>query len=137
MTKTLGQAACELVGIPFRLHGRDPVTGLDCVGVVAEALRRSGRTPVAPEGYSLRSMDVSRFFACAGRSGLILTDEGGDILLCRVNPLQRHLLVRADGGFVHAHAALGRVTFMPGALPWPVELQWRPDQHDRDSSWQH
>lgn len=121
----LGQHALGLVGAPFRLHGREPRTGLDCVGLVAEALHRAGRAPAIPQGYSLRAISVAQFLPCAAASGLIVTEDDGDVLLCMVNPLQPHLLVRAAGGFVHAHASLGRVTFMPGPLPWPVVLQWR------------
>lgn len=121
----IGQAALGLVGVPFRLHGRDVASGLDCVGVVAEALRKVGRRPVTPEGYSLRGTNISRFLKCAERSGLMQVDVEGDVLLCKVNPVQPHLLVKAHGGFVHAHASLRRVTFMPGPPPWPIAMQWR------------
>ncbi len=39
MNADLAAAALNLIGTPFRLHGRDPATGLDCVGLVAEAMR--------------------------------------------------------------------------------------------------
>ena len=42
-----------------------------------------------------------------------------------VNPVQPHLLVSTEGGFVHAHAGLGRITLLPGALPWPVAAAWQ------------
>lgn len=125
MRRALAEAALGLVGTSFRLHGRDPATGLDCVGLVAEALRRAGGTPHAPEGYSLRSVSVAQFLRCAAASGLIVCDEEGDVVLCRVGPVQSHLALRVPGGFVHAHASLGRVTFLPQPLPWPVCLQWR------------
>lgn len=114
-----------LVGVPFRLHGRDPATGLDCVGLVAEALRRAGGKPDTPEGYSLRSVSVARFLQCAEASGLRRCDGGGDVVLCQTGPTQSHLAVRVPGGFVHAHASLGRVTFLPAPLPWPISRQWR------------
>lgn len=125
MTRDIGQAALGLVGVPFRLHGRDVATGLDCVGVVAEALRRIGRQPVVPEGYSLRGIAVSRFLGCVQPNGLELVDADGDVVLCMVNPVQPHLAVRTKGGFIHANASLRRVTFMPGPLPWPVTMQWK------------
>lgn len=125
MTRALEQAALSLVGVPFRLHGRDVASGLDCVGVVAEALRRVGINPTVPEGYSLRGTAVARFLECAPLSGLEVSDADGDIVLCRVNPVQWHLAVRAGDGFVHANASLRRVTFMPGPLPWPVRMRWR------------
>lgn len=133
MSGALAEAALGLIGVPFRLHGRDPATGLDCVGLVAEALRRTGREPVVPEGYSLRSVSVVQFLRCAWASGLVPCDDDdeGDIVLCRMGPVQSHLLVRVPGGFVHAHASLGKVTFMPAPLPAPVSLQWRlADERD-------
>lgn len=125
MRAALAEAALGLVGVPFRLHGRDPATGLDCVGLVAEALRRVGGKPDAPEGYSLRSVSVARFLRCAAASGLTACEDEGDIVLCRTGPMQSHLAVRVPGGFVHAHASLGRVTFLPAPLPWPISQQWR------------
>ena len=32
----------DLIGIPFRLHGRSPEDGLDCYGLVMEVYRRMG-----------------------------------------------------------------------------------------------
>jgi hypothetical protein len=125
MNGRLGRAALELVGVPFRLHGRDPAVGLDCVGVVAQALRRIGCLTFVPEGYTLRGTAISPFISCAEQSGLEPTDADGDVILCMVNPVQPHLLVSVNGGFVHAHASLRRVTFMPSPLPWPIAMQWR------------
>jgi cell wall-associated NlpC family hydrolase len=44
----LATAAETLVGSRFRLHGRDPETGLDCVGVVAAAMAAIGQSPPSP-----------------------------------------------------------------------------------------
>ncbi|ABD27566.1 hypothetical protein Saro_3131 [Novosphingobium aromaticivorans DSM 12444] len=125
MNEDLAKAALTLVGAPFRLHGRDVSTGLDCIGVVAEAMRLTGRAPDVPEGYSLRAVSLARWIGHARRSGLVEADRDGDVVLCMTSPIQPHLLVTAPGGFVHAHASLGRVTFLPGAIPWPVARHWR------------
>ncbi|MCX7284203.1 MAG: peptidoglycan endopeptidase [Novosphingobium sp.] len=127
MTAALESAARELVGVPFRLHGRDPRTGLDCVGVVAEVLRRIGRQPIVPGDYTLRNASVSRFLSYACDNDLVCTKDGGQIVLCMVNPIQPHLLVRVTGGFVHAHASLRRVTFLSDPLPWQISRQWLLD----------
>jgi hypothetical protein len=58
MNADLAAAALNLIGTPFRLHGRDPARGLDCVGLVAEAMRRAGFHPVPPGGYGLRALSV-------------------------------------------------------------------------------
>lgn len=125
MNADLAAAALNLIGTPFRLHGRDPARGLDCVGLVAEAMRRAGFHPVPPGGYGLRALSVDALVLHAEASGLVPVPDDGDVVLARVSPVQAHLLVAAPDGFVHAHAGLGRVTFLPGPLPWPVAREWR------------
>ncbi|MBC7159085.1 MAG: peptidoglycan endopeptidase, partial [Porphyrobacter sp.] len=66
----LAEAALALVGVRFRLHGRDPTRGLDCVGVVVAALAAVGRVAHLPARYSLRRNDVEVFVAAAGAVGL-------------------------------------------------------------------
>lgn len=131
MNVALAEAALRLVGTRFRLHGREPETGLDCVGLVAAAMRGAGYAPHAPEGYSLRSVSVKRWLGHAGLSGLIPAEAASDVVLCMANPLQPHLLIAVPGGFVHAHAGLGRVSFMPAPLPWPIAAQWQLAEKDR------
>lgn len=130
MNPALATAATTLIGVSFRLHGRDPATGLDCVGLVAEALRRTGALPIAPAGYSLRALTVSGLLPFVHANGFVATGtaepgETGDVVLVMVNPVQPHLLVTAERGFIHAHAGIGRVTFLPGVLPWQVAGAWR------------
>ncbi|MGI9376444.1 MAG: C40 family peptidase [Tsuneonella suprasediminis] len=124
----IAQAAERLVGVPFRLHGRDPASGLDCVGVVGAALS-AARGPVElPIGYALRNTSSGDYRAWAARAGLIPASgpvEPGDILLVRPGPAQLHLLVAVCGDrFVHAHVGLRRVVATPGAPQWPVAGCW-------------
>lgn len=125
----LATVARSLVGTPFRLHGRDPASGLDCVGLVAVALERSGQVAAAPAGYRLRNRAIDRWLHVAGSAGLSPVDgplRPGDVLLVCPGPWQHHLLVAGHGGdFIHAHAALGQVVAMPGPLPWPTICHWR------------
>jgi hypothetical protein len=120
----VARAARALVGRRFRLHGRGET--LDCVGVVALALRGAGWWGEVPSGYALRGGDPA---VVAGRldAALVRVEEGrpGDVLLMAVGPGQLHLGVRIDGGFVHADAGLARVVERPGAPPWPVIGIWR------------
>lgn len=122
-------AAEELMGTPFRLHGRDPARGLDCVGLVAAALQAAGRPARAPTGYRLRQLDPGPLLDAAEASGLGLVAgavQPGDVLLVRPGPAQLHLVIAgADGSFVHTHAGLGRVVRTPAPLPWPIERHWR------------
>lgn len=117
-------AAKALVGTPFRLRGRNPATGLDCVGLVSEALGAP-----APSGYHLRNRDISAALAFVPGAGLVDACgplQPGDVLLVRTGHAQHHLLIAgSDGGFIHAHAGLRRVVETPVLPPWPIERLWR------------
>jgi len=127
--EALARAAEALVGTPFRLHGRDPGRGLDCVGLVAASLAAIGRAAPAPMRYGLRNTDIAAALRFAAGAGLIETDgpvRPGDVLLARPGPAQHHLLVAASGGhFIHAHAGLRRVVATPGPPAWPILHHWR------------
>lgn len=114
-----------LVGAPFRLHGRDPAHGLDCVGLVACALAGVA----APTGYALRNSSIARHLAVAGRAGFVAAEgpiARGDLILAVPGPAQHHLLVAlSEDRFVHAHAGLRRVVVQPGPLDWPIAAHWR------------
>lgn len=127
-------AACALVGSSFRLQGREPATGLDCVGVVALALKAGGHAGPIPAGYDLRCGEAARFRS--SWAGLKVADgeRPGDVLLCLAGPRQLHLAVRTVAGFVHADAGLRRVVERPGPLPWPLLMAWRlPDGRGGES----
>jgi cell wall-associated NlpC family hydrolase len=125
----LAAAAEALVGARFRLHGRDPATGLDCVGVLAAALAAIGRGAALPTGYALRSRRVAGLPEAAARCGLGAAQapiRAGDVLLLRIGPCQHHLAIAArGGGFVHAHAGLRRVVRAPAPLAGRVLHHWR------------
>lgn len=114
-----------LLGAPFRLGGRTPATGLDCVGLVACALGGAE----APTGYGLRNSAIDRHLAFATRAGFISATgpiARGDLVLAVPGPAQHHLLVALGPAiFIHAHAGLGRVVPLSGPLPWPTRARWR------------
>ena len=119
-------AALAAVGARFRLHGRDPASGLDCVGVAALAVRAAGHAGPVPSGYAMRGGDraaiVARFDAVLARGD---GDRPGDIVLMRSGPAQFHLGVIVADGMVHADAGLRRVVRRPGPPAWPVIGVWR------------
>jgi cell wall-associated NlpC family hydrolase len=125
----LAAAAESLVGAPFRLHGRDPERGLDCVGLVAAALAACGRAAEAPAGYGLRNRSIGAALELAERAGLLPADgpiQPGDVILTAPGPAQHHLAIAADESrFIHAHAGLRQVIATPAPLPWPVLRRWR------------
>jgi cell wall-associated NlpC family hydrolase len=125
-------AAEDLVGSPFRLHGRDPASGIDCIGLVGEALRRCGRTAVLPRGYRLRMCDPAPLLHFAVANGFRPTVgaiEAGDVVLVHFNGMQPHVLVALDqNAFVHAHAGLRRVIRQNGPYPALPLGRWRLDE---------
>ncbi|KTT68651.1 hypothetical protein [Sphingomonas endophytica] len=117
-------AARALVGVRFRAQGRDPAWGLDCVGVVAVALRHAGAAVALPRDYA-----TARGVLPAGAVPAAMRHcdgtAAGDVLLCRVSPAQLHLAIRSTDGIIHADAQARRVVARPGAVPWPIEGAWR------------
>lgn len=118
--------ALALVGTPFRLRGRDPRTGLDCVGLAMIAFGRAGLPVAEPPAYQLRGTSCRRAETLLGLAGLVDAhdDKPGDLVLAQSGPMQLHLMIRAGAGHVHAHAGLGRVVMMPGPSIWPVMGVW-------------
>jgi len=117
------------VGAPFRLHGRSPETGLDCVGVVAACLFAAGYRFEAPSGYHLRGDFEVRAQAFFADSRFQNVGDGswraGDIMLLWPGARQVHFAVLTQGGAVHAHMGLGRVVLTPLPMPYGKIAQWR------------
>lgn len=117
--------ALGLVGTPFRLHGRNPAAGLDCVGLVAEALGLAA----VPCEYTLRGDHLGRVVAFFDAGDFHSINDGvldpGDILLLHPAVRQLHFAIVTEQGAVHAHAGLLRVVLSPLPLPWPIIGHWR------------
>lgn len=118
-----------LAGTRFRLHGRDPHTGLDCLGLIAAALASNGRAAALPVGYTLRRRGLDEADTLAGTLGLGLARgklAAGDLLLALCSPVQPHLVVALGGErIVHAHAGLGRVVVDTCDPAWTIVRHWR------------
>jgi cell wall-associated NlpC family hydrolase len=123
----MAAAALALVGAPFRLHGRVADHGLDCVGLAMAAARAADVAVGEPGAYRLRGLGRATAEDWLRAAGLrrVRKAAAGDIVLVAPGPLQLHLLVRTEGGHVHAHAGLGRVVWMADPVPWPVLSRWR------------
>ena len=124
----LAAAALGLVGTRFRLHGRDPAQGLDCIGLLECAMALIGRPIVLPQGYSLRLSNFAGWLpelgplGFADASGPIVP---GDVLLYAPGPAQAHLAIAASSSsHIHAHAGLRRVVLTPGLPDYPLH-HWR------------
>lgn len=116
--------ALQSVGTPFRLYGRKIGVALDCAGVVSHALDL--RDPWF--NYGLKGDYLDLMTSIANQIGLLQAEAGcreGDIVVADCGARQLHLLVRAQSGWVHAHAGLRRVVHTPGISPWPLIAAWR------------
>jgi cell wall-associated NlpC family hydrolase len=117
--------ALQQIGTPFRLFGRTPEVALDCVGLVSLATGISDDWRYALKG------DYRQMVSCAlEQNGIcectaVAAPENGDIALVQCASRQQHLMIRANDGWVHAHAGLGRVVHTPGNSPWPIVTLWR------------
>lgn len=125
----LARAAASFVGTPFRLHGRDRTSGLDCVGLLLAALRECGQQPRNITGYGLRCRNYSVYlhrFTEAGFCASQGAPRTGDVVQVAPGPGQLHLLiVSLEGDYIHAHAGIGRVVRTPHPLGWQVDRLWR------------
>jgi murein DD-endopeptidase / murein LD-carboxypeptidase len=119
--------ARSLIGVRFRPQGRDPETGLDCVGAAAAA---AGLPPHRiRRDYALRGAALAEIEHELCDLGLLPVRskdaQAGDVVVMEAGPAQLHLAVFTGTGFVHADAAIGRVVERPGPAPWPVLATWR------------
>lgn len=127
---TIAEMALQLCGTDFHLHGRRADHGLDCIGLAAQCLGAADVICDVPTGYSIRGGSVAQISAVMTQAGFTAVPPSeslreGDIVLTRPGALQWHLMVKTDGGFVHAHAGLGQVVFTPGEAPWPIKQIFR------------
>ena len=129
LSERFATEAERLAGSPFRLHGRDPRTGLDCVGLAMIALRRAGGSVDAPSDYALRNRKLHGHLSSASRTGFDRVEGEtlrGDLLMLRPGPSQHHLVIAlGEKRFVHAHAGLRRVVLQTGLASWPLLQHWR------------
>ena len=127
------EAGRNLIGVRFRLHGRHPEAGLDCLGVVGWAIAQVTGAVCLPVNYGLRQQDRMQFLPLAANLGLIeqeanLVPPAGDVVLFDVGPWQSHLGISdGDGAIIHAHAGLSREVHGLPDPEWTVLRQWRLD----------
>ncbi|ANU06603.1 hypothetical protein [Paraurantiacibacter namhicola] len=124
----IAAAARSLVGAPFRLHGRDRVTGVDCVGLVLQSLGADPAAIAACSQYRMRQQappDLARIARTLGLAPVRDERREGDVVALAMSASQIHFGIVTHEGLVHAHAGLGRVTLSPEPIPWPVLGCWR------------
>lgn len=115
-------AARACVGADFRLQGRDPALGLDCVGLVLYAGQAVGLRLFDAPDYRLRE-DPARLDAavrCAGLRPVLLDAIGpGDCLRFTTGGEALHLGIATGGGVIHADLRFRRV------VEHDLDMDWR------------
>ena len=116
--------ARALLGTRFRLHGRNPETGIDCVGLAALAADVKVTTPT---GYALRGGSMAEYITMIDAFSERRNDRyrTGDVLLLRVAPNQFHMGIWTGESLIHAHAGLRRVVETPGIPENEIIGTWR------------
>lgn len=122
-------AAATMIGRRFRLYGRNPQTGLDCVGLVAASLAAIGQNASLPSRYSLRNSMTAHWEEYFVRSGFEPAGGkffAGDLIVVRPAALQLHLMIaETPRSSIHAHAGLRRVVRQPFQPDIPIAAHWR------------
>jgi cell wall-associated NlpC family hydrolase len=102
------ERASALIGTPFRLQGRIPEIGLDCLGVVVIAYelrpREVPRYRITDGTWSEVSGGLSRWFEPIENR----MPANGDLLVFRFRT-SFHFGVVSDGYFIHADVRAGKV----------------------------
>lgn len=127
------RAARGCVGAPFRLQGRATAGGLDCVGVVTVAY--AGLLSASPPAdYPKRGGSAATIGLALAAAGFRPIDidqaSAADLVLLLTGPVQWHLAVLTETGFVHADARLRKVVETPGSPAWPLASAWRIGEGD-------
>jgi cell wall-associated NlpC family hydrolase len=125
--------ARALIGVRFRLQGRDPRDGLDCIGVVIMATRL--RKERVRRDYGLHSSDSDEMNRQFEEVGFIRIPPAaareGDVLAVSPGPAALHVVILTDTGYIHADARLRKVVEVRGDVPWSRVSAWR---HPEDAA---
>ncbi|HUG46432.1 MAG TPA: peptidoglycan endopeptidase [Sphingomicrobium sp.] len=127
--------ARSLVGTRFRPQGRDPRTGLDCIGLVLCAFDLGAgefRKDYRLRGAHLREVEealAQRFRRVSARRS-----RAADIFLCRISADQTHLAINCGESFIHADARIRRVVETPGRPEWTIVAAFRTRSLKRRSN---
>lgn len=128
MHAVLWAAAEALVGARFRLQGREPATGLDCVGVIVAAYAAAGVRLTALDDYALRGFGWQRAEAALQAAGFRRARGAvqlGEVGLFLLPARQLHFALLAPGRLIHADAGLRRVVSAPAARLPEAASRWR------------
>lgn len=102
------ERALSLVGVPFRFQGRDPLIGLDCLGLVLSAFDLIVVEPptyrVSDGNWSQVETELAQWFARGART----IPKTNDLAVFKL-PRCFHFGVISNGFLVHADIVAGKV----------------------------
>jgi cell wall-associated NlpC family hydrolase len=112
LQEKFAQAAEDCVGARFRLQGRDPATGLDCVGLIVWCARSCGLTVLHQPAYTLTSRPdalLHELEATGFHRRHSLHPTLGDVIVFLMNHELNHVAVATRAGMTHADMRFRRV----------------------------
>lgn len=102
-------AARKYLDVRWKHQGRNPASGLDCLGLIVQVAKDLGVKPQDATDYT-RTPDARRLMAELESQLLRVSQyQIGDILLMRMGTNPQHLCIVTDKGIIHAHANVRRV----------------------------
>jgi murein DD-endopeptidase / murein LD-carboxypeptidase len=114
-------AARSCLGTRFRWQGRDPATGLDCVGLILWAAHQAGFRATVARDYRWRDRLDLLVDSGLGQAGLMPAHnpEPGDVLVFSTDAARAHIGLFAGPTIIHAHAGVRRV------VEHRLDAEWR------------
>jgi cell wall-associated NlpC family hydrolase len=106
------QAAQDCLGARFRLQGRDPATGLDCVGLIVWCAQVCGLTVSHQPAYTLTSRPdalLRELEATGFQRQEKLLPTPGDVIVFNMDNALNHVAIATRNGMTHADMRFRRV----------------------------
>ena len=116
--------ARNCVGTPFHHQGRNAKAGLDCIGLIVQALKEASVEVQDQTDYA-RDPDPAVLLAALTAHGFVKVDEveAGDVLLFRFARSPQHVaLAISSTRMIHAYAPLKRVVEIEIGNSWQRRL---------------
>jgi cell wall-associated NlpC family hydrolase len=118
-------AAMDCVGARFRLQGRDPAYGLDCVGLISYCARAAGCKVVDKLNYDVTT-DPAILACHLQESGFYKKEHGflepADVVIFSFFGSPNHAAISTASGIVHADMRLRKVVHHRLASSWRTAL---------------
>ena len=123
------EIARTCIGVPYKHMGWHPVSGLDCMGLIAYTAQQLGHEPdtrsygsVPQRGLLKQTLDDQTFFRQLSveevRTGL----EPGDVLLMRFSKNPQHVALFTGDTIIHSYMNVGKVVEQRFASAWRARV---------------